>query len=250
MSKCLATELLHYCHVSVEKCVRMSPHKIEYYDLTFVLEGEMVYSADGSRITLRKNDILFLPPNTVRERFAGTRRVHYVSFNFLADEEVQFPFPVYSPKSVTQEIRTAVLNFPMSHLIPNTHSHEKCLHLLNYILFVLMDQQRIETQNPHVHQMLRFIEAHISEPLSLQRISEEACLSREYASHLFRREMGKTLTDYVVGQKMELAKEMLLGGEMSLSDVASSLGYEDYNYFSRAFKVHFGVSPIRYRNHK
>ena len=56
--------------------------------------------------------------------------------------------------------------------------------------------------------------------------------------------MGKTLTDYVNERKMLLAKELILNGEMSLTDISTYLGFDNYNYFSRLFKQYLGITPI------
>ena len=58
----LVSEILHYCNVTLKKCGRIPLNPIDYYDFTFVLEGRMVYYADGQRIVLEKNDAIFLPP--------------------------------------------------------------------------------------------------------------------------------------------------------------------------------------------
>ena len=56
--------------------------------------------------------------------------------------------------------------------------------------------------------------------------------------------MGKTLTDYVNERKMLLTKELILNGEMSLTDISTYLGFDNYNYFSRLFKQYLGITPI------
>ena len=52
------------------------------------------------------------------------------------------------------------------------------------------------------------------------------------------------LTEYVNERKMLLAKEFILNREMSLADISTYLGYDNYNYFSRLFKQYLGVTPI------
>ena len=69
-------------------------------------------------------------------------------------------------------------------------------------------------------------------------------LSREYTSYIFKKEMDKTLTAYVNERKLLLAKELIIDGAMTLTDIASYLGYENYNYFSRIFKQNLGITPI------
>ena len=248
METFVADRLLHFCNVAVQKCQKMPPMEIGYYDFTFVLSGEMTYLANGEKLVLRDHDAILLPPGTHRERLEGQAPVRYVSFNFLPLEGCGAEtLPVYIKGGITQEMRVAVMNFPTSHVIPDTASPQKCLHLLNYLLLCLSETAQCQTQNEHTLRMLQYVKTHITERMSLCRISAEVGLSREYASTLFRREMGETLTDYVNGEKMRLARGMILGGELTLSEIASSLGYENYNYFSRTFKACFGVSPVRFR---
>ena len=69
-------------------------------------------------------------------------------------------------------------------------------------------------------------------------------LSREYTSYIFKKEMGNTLTAYVNERKLLLAKELITDGAMNLTDIASYLGYENYNYFSRSFIKYLDITPI------
>lgn len=250
MNANLVKAVSHFCNVSLNKTQKISRHTINYYDLTFVLDGEMTYFANGTEIKLRKNDAIFLPPGTVRERAGGSTPVRYVSFNFEAEEGVAFPFSQYLSAVVTPEIKNIAMNFPPSHLQPDTYSYEKCVGMLNYILFSMLENHRTGSRNPHVKNMIDYIRTHICSKITLKEISEQIGLSREYASYLFKREMGCTVTDYINEQKLMLAKNMIVGGEMTLSDVSIALGYENYNYFSRSFKAYFGVSPLQIKNKK
>jgi len=72
-------------------------------------------------------------------------------------------------------------------------------------------------------------------------------LSKEYTSYIFKKEIGKTLTDYVNERKMLLAQELIRNGEMSLTDIAVYLGFENYNYFSRLFKRYVEISPLMFK---
>ena len=243
----IAKSVLHYCNVSLEKCQPISERMIDYYDFTFVLEGEMIYYANGERLVLQRNDAILLPPKTLRARAERRGAVRYVSFNFGIAQESGLPLPIFIRDGITQEMRNAVMNFPLSHVVPNNLSREKCIALLNYLLFCLLDGKEITTKNEHVLEMLRYIDDKITERITLKRISEQVGLTREYASALFKREMNLTLTDYVNGQKLELARAMILGNEISLSDISSALGFENYHYFSRIFKQKFGTSPMQFK---
>ena len=72
-------------------------------------------------------------------------------------------------------------------------------------------------------------------------------LSRDYIAHIFKRELGKSVIDYVNERRMKIAKNMIGEGKYSLVEISDRLGYTSYSYFSRVFKRYFGVSPIRYK---
>lgn len=247
MQPYLVSALSHYCNITVSRCQPIEPAIIPFYDLTFVLEGTLVYRANHQTLCLNKYDAILLPPGTFRERDAGQKQVSYVSFNFQIFENSGLDLPHYLPDCITPSIRRLVSVYPTSHLSSLYYSREKCMMLLNYILLELLDNTAFRSSNEHILGILRYIEEHLPEKLTLKSISEQANLSREYTSFLFRREMNKTLTDYVNERKLLLAKELISSGEMSLGDISRHIGFENYNYFCRLYTRQFGISPGKMR---
>lgn len=243
----LVEDISHYCNVILKKCAPITERPIPYYDFSFVLEGSTTYYADGVKYILQKNDAIFLKPGTIRSREAGDAPLHFVSFNFTAPKDVDFSFPAYMQGCITSDIRKLVSLYPSSHLSSFYHAKEKCVNMLNYILFELLDASELKYDNEHVMKILYYIEEHITEDLTLQTISKVVNLSREYTSYIFKKETGKTLTAYVNERKLLLAKELILRGEMSLVDISRYLGYDNYNYFSRMFKRYLETTPMGIR---
>ncbi|MBR2037257.1 MAG: helix-turn-helix domain-containing protein [Lachnospiraceae bacterium] len=240
----LVKDISHYCNVTLLKYGALTERPIPFYDFSFILDGSMTYYADGVKILLKKNDAIFLPPGTIRTREAAENTVHFVSFNFTAMEDAFFSFPLYMPNCINANIRKLVSLYPPSHLSSFYYSKEKCINMLNYILLELAEASELTCNNEHVMKILHYIEEHITENLTLQTISAKMNLSREYTSYIFKKEMDKTLTAYVNERKLLLAKELIIDGAMTLTDIASYLGYENYNYFSRIFKQNLGITPI------
>ncbi len=243
----IVQELLHYCNISVKKCSKCSQSVIPYYDLTFVLKGSMVYYVNGQKVTLRENDAIFLKPGTLRSRPQGTEPVKYVSFNFLPNPGAELPLAEYLPRSISADVRKLFSVYTQSHILPAYHSKEKVSNLLNYVLFSLLDHCDLETNNEYVIDAIKYVNAHLTEKLSLQEVSAAVNLSKEYISALFKKEMGKTLTDYINERKMMLAVEMIRNEELPLSEIANSLGYGNYTYFIRVFKKYMGEPPIHFK---
>ena len=240
------SDLLHYCNIYAAECSAIRPHRIPYYDFTYVTEGSMTYHINGETVCLEKNDAIFLSPGTLRARAAGGA-VRYVSFNFQLSPGVTLPFAPIMRGCITPEIRRVFTAFSQQHLSPKFHSLEKCVNLLNYVLFELLDAGVMASHNPHVKKILLHIEEHCHEPITLSSMSRLVGLSPEYTATLFKKDVGKTLTEYVIEHRLLQARTLILGGALSLQDVATRVGFESYHYFSRLFKKHFSTTPAQLR---
>ncbi|MBR6765956.1 MAG: helix-turn-helix transcriptional regulator, partial [Clostridia bacterium] len=164
------------------------------------------YIADGKTIVLSKNDAILLKPGTIRTRIAINEPVKYVSFNFSVMPDVELPSENYLQNCITLDIRKLIAFFSQAHLTMHYHSKEKVANLLNLILFELMDVITLKSANPHVLRIARHVDEHITEKMSLQSISNEIGLTKEYTAYIFKKQTNKTITNYINERKMLLAK--------------------------------------------
>jgi YesN/AraC family two-component response regulator len=244
----MVKEVLFYCNVSTKSVSKIAPQKIDYYDLTFVLKGNLTYIIDGKPYILHEKDAILLKPETLRERIAENHQAKYVSFNFLLNEDIAIEN--FLKGIINSEIEKLISVFPQRHLSDSFHSKEKTQSILNYILYEIIDNAGYKSQNQHIIKILKYIEAHLSQNLSLKEISDYIGLTKEYTAYLFKKEIGKTIIDYINERKMIIAKNMIDSGQASLKDVALSLGFENYSYFSKLFKKYYDSAPVKRRIRK
>lgn len=243
MEEFIIKDLYHYCNVSLPACTPLREQEIDFYDFTFVVSGTMTYFSGDRRYVMKKNDAILFPPGTVRRRLAGDSHVRYVSFNFTLVDGAQLPLSEFLPGIVTGSIKSLVNIFPQSHLYDNYHSKAKLVSILNYLLYELLDVADSKTANGHVTRIMRYIEENMGAKISLSEVGRAVGLTKEYTASLFKREVGKTVTEYINERKLLYAKEVILSGEIGLEKIAHNLGYENYTYFSRIFKKYYGYSP-------
>lgn len=83
--------------------------------------------------------------------------------------------------------------------------------------------------------------------LSVKSLAEEVFLTPTYLSALFKKETGQNISDYIVEVRIEKSKEFLKNNKLKLHEVAKNVGYNDSNYYAKAFKKMEGVTPSEYR---
>lgn len=98
-----------------------------------------------------------------------------------------------------------------------------------------------------VETVLQYIAENLSREIPRQEIAEQVFLSADYVSRLFKKEMGVSLSDYIIGEKVKTAKHLLRESSLSVGVIASKVGYSNFSHFSQLFKRIVGETPIEYR---
>lgn len=93
-----------------------------------------------------------------------------------------------------------------------------------------------------------FTKNNYMEPLSLNLVSEFLGLNKCYFCNLFKKETGKTYSQYVNEVRVEKSKRLLHHTNLSILEIALSLGYNNQNYYNMVFKRLIGTTPLKYRN--
>ena len=129
-----------------------------------------------------------------------------------------------------------------------------CGYLSDMIIFF---EERKANSNPantyinsNITDMIDFINQNYNRKLYLKELAETVHFSLTYCCEIFKKVTGTTFTQYITGLRMKKASELLLNSQLSLAEICSEIGYNDYFYFNNVFKKHFGTSPIKYRKIK
>ena len=96
--------------------------------------------------------------------------------------------------------------------------------------------------NPQVLAVLSFINGHLTDDLSVERIADACFLNRSYLMHLFRRETGYTIGSYITEKRLFAARALIQSG-LSVTDACMQSGFASYAAFYRAYRKKFGESP-------
>lgn len=132
--------------------------------------------------------------------------------------------------------------------LSNAGRKEACQYTKDFLEALLEPQNK--NLNEIVNVAKRFISENIAEDISVASLAEQYYLSPAYFSRLFKRETGEGCNEYIVRMRIEKAKSLLEMTSLKTGSIAQTVGYNDTNYFSLAFKKHTGMSPTQYRRSK
>lgn len=92
-----------------------------------------------------------------------------------------------------------------------------------------------------------YIRAHVQEPLTVESIANELSVNSSYLSKLFKKEMGKSISEYIRDSKIEIAENILRHLDDTSLQIANYLGFSSQSHFIQVFRKQTGMTPEEYR---
>ena len=113
----------------------------------------------------------------------------------------------------------------------------------------LIDTNQYEGEITHltVKRTVNMVQEFYTSGITLEEIADKLHITPEYLGTQFHKVMGITFSTYMKNVKMAKAKELLIGTQLKLYEIAQKVGYTDSKYFSKVFKEAFGQLPADYR---
>lgn len=114
-------------------------------------------------------------------------------------------------------------------------------------IFERQNNEMIDREREVIRKVKQYISANLGGDLSLTRIGEVVGFNPSYLSRLYKQMTGEGLSDYIVAERLQLAKALLAKQHMRIHDIAESLGFDSPAYFARFFKKQTGMTPTEFR---
>ena len=244
----MINDITYYTH---NKFFQQSPierHTIRFHELTLLISGEMVYYVDGVRYDLCSGDIIYLPSGSVRQREIGQALNDYVSINFHCTECL--PLEPLSKNSINNELKMLLncMDSMYSSRLSELSKNKMC-HLLEAMVIHIAETISDKSNSSSLSSIITsYLYSHYQNKITLKDISQLTYFSAAYCESEFKRQMGKSIIQYLLDIRVEEAKRLLSESSMSCSRIAAAVGFDDANYFSRIFKKKTGYSPLKYRS--
>jgi two-component system response regulator YesN len=102
-------------------------------------------------------------------------------------------------------------------------------------------------QKKLISKAVNYINSNYNYEITMEQVANHVSVSSYYFSKIFKEIIGENYIDYVTKIRMNKAKEILLRTDNTIKEICFEVGYNDPNYFSRAFKKSVGVSPSEFK---
>ena len=119
-----------------------------------------------------------------------------------------------------------------------------------YKLAEMVRQLKVKEELPHplVKKVKDYIFCNLQSDIKVSDMAEQFAVNADYLSFLFHKSTGKTISRYVLEEKVKAAESMLVYTDNSLQEIAFVLNFSSQSHFSTVFRKIVGVTPRQYRD--
>ncbi|HHY64839.1 MAG TPA: AraC family transcriptional regulator [Clostridiaceae bacterium] len=233
----------------------------DHYIIHIVSSGKGIYTVNGKTYGLEAGHGFLICPGQIVYYKADDNNpwtYYWVGFHGLKAEQVLKKAGLSKDKLIFSMTESDNLIPSLSDLINEARHNVSDLMLTGLLyrfLAYLVNRSENKTQagdrvidtTRYVSKAVEYIEKNFSGELTVQSVADYLKIDRSYLSTLFSKHLGTTPRDFIIKYRMDKACELLKNPQLSVSDVARSVGYEDPFQFSKTFKSRTGQSPLYFR---
>lgn len=238
------------------------------YELIVMTSGTLYIASSEQRFSVSKGEYLLLPPLAKQYGYKASECSFYW-LHFSSENAIELT----EPASVSPSVSAGEVILPQSGTLGSLEKiivmmkqlqdsvrcyNDKTLNnymstvilceLYNQVLFSSHPPTGKSKQEQLYNDIVDYIKWSRSKHIKVSQIADYFGYNEKYLSHLFRTISGTSLKQYILQQKMELAKFLLTDTNQNINEVSLQLGYSDCHNFMKSFKKIVGLTPTDFRN--
>ena len=241
-------------------------HFHTFYKVTIVKQGNGTYMIDGRSYDILPGDIILVGMNIPHQPYFSKGELYDRYTLYISDTMINnFDSPDFDLSALFNDpskhiLRLSPAYFDMiTDLVKETETElasssfgSSLLSKLDVCRILISLGRSSETtgagsavrhnENDKMLSLLRYINTHINEDLSIEELSERFFLSRYHLMRLFKITFGFTIHDYITKRRLINAREKILNGDTP-AEACYSCGFGSYSAFARAYRAKYGISP-------
>ena len=246
-----------YFHIFMANSINFPQHLHSYVETIYVLEGEIKVGINEKSRLLKNGEIAISFPNDIHcYNTPSTSKAIIAIFTpeiingfFGSKQELTLENP-YFPCEVKVSELLYLLLAEYKDL-----NNEFVVKGLLYSIFGSMEPLFVFQNKKYVYDntiqiILKYIESHFTQKLTLDTLAKALGFSKFYISRLFKSKIGYQFNEYINNLRVNLAQSLLAETDMSIINIAYECGFDSQRSFNRAFRNMASQSPTEFRKNK
>lgn len=233
-------------------------HWHEHIEMHYVLKGNGTFYCNHKPFDMEEGSLVIINCNELHEGFSRSKNFEALVIIFeigsfskeVANCNVIFQSIIASDSTINQLMENIYQEDMMKQVGYKMAMRGKIYELITYLLRNYVAESLSHKENikrmqnlKRLNLVLQYIQENYSEPISIGKLAELIHLSEYRFCHLFKESLGKSPLNYINEVRLKTAHRLLEQKEMSVSEVASSVGFTDYNNFGRLFRNYYSYAP-------
>lgn len=234
---------------------QFGPYKQENYLLTYVTEGAAEFEFNGQQRYVKENTFYVMRPCCGMTYRTDPEIPWTIYWVIVGGNQLETLLDVLGLTSdnpfvtikESKKMRSAFTALFEKAGKDGLADKMESLSLLYSIFSILAENGTSLSHNIYISKALDYISQHYAQDLSVQDLAAMVHLNYSYFSRLFKKEIGLSPVRFITTFRVKKAEDLLKHSDMSITDIARTVGFTDVLYFSRAFKHCTGISPTTYK---
>ena len=234
-------------------------HWHDELQLNWVISGELEYCINGDTVRLSGDKLLLVKDHMLHSSRTTGKDACSLCINF--SPEIFHPMilnPLLENRNFTSSVlllrpeQTGILK----NLSEPINDHADYFSIVNFLSRILEELvhsfEESKTSNDREEQelfqtMLSFVHSYYHEPLTVRQIAACGIMNKNRCTELFRKYTRLSPIKYLNEYRLYMAKSLILNTRKSVSEISADVGYNQLSHFIEQFRLHYGMSPLKYR---
>ena len=234
-------------------------HTHDFFEIEFIKSGRALHTINGYSYEVGKGDIYILKPSDFHS-LKTTEPLEYMNVMF-SEQAVSVPL-LYNLTESNAVVFYRLSNGDYDNVLSIFELMIKAYctgglnngyikNLCECVMMIILHAAEIRPDrlysNRSIYKTILYIKRNFRCNISLDKLAEEACLSKNYFCSRFKEIFGMSTVDYINSVRLEYAHNLLISTDLPITNVCYNSGFGSYPVFSRTFKKRYGLSPSELR---